>query len=74
MNDQPPNQKYITEEHLDLRLKALVSQMTTRMVVAIAIGAGVSQAQIPTEVTVGAIVAAVCVPAAKGVLALYGSR
>lgn len=71
---EPNPRDFVRNEVLDLKLKNVVSQMTTRMVVIGAMSAGLTQIQVPAEITVGAIVAAAVVPIGKACLAIVGGR
>ena len=74
MTPLDPEKRVVTEEMLDLKLKALVSQMTTRIVVGMALSAGISQTALPTAVTIPAVAVALVGVTVKSVLAVFGGR
>lgn len=67
MSDQ--QEKFVTEEVLDLKLKAVVSAMTTRLVVAVVASAGIQQAELPAKITVPAVAVAFVAAVAKSAVA-----
>lgn len=68
-DDQP-----VTNKILDLRLKAVVSDLRLMIIASVALNQFLANVSLPTGVSVAAITAAIVAPGAKAILAFLGGR
>lgn len=69
---QEPDQKHVSEEVFDLRLRALKSDLRLMIIASVALNQVLANVQLPTAVSASAIAVAVLAPVAKGVIVFFG--
>lgn len=75
MDDQPDAEsKPITRREFSLEMKSFMSNVRLMIIASVALNQFLANVQLPAEVAVPAVIAAILAPAAKSVLVFFGVR